>query len=162
MERFRLERTAKTHFIYIIAGIIFISLILPIGCSKEELTAPVSFKPPGVYSGTYYVLRDWQTPNEDMSLANITIDFKGDLTYIMTVNSVTPESQFRPCSVNGSYVFRGDSLTFTYTNNNPNPHQEICDPSVGPLGVFEYSVVQNTLMFISRGTDYRKIELAGK
>jgi len=143
----------------ILSGMVLCIILFASACEKDEPTASASFNPPGIYNGTYYVLRDWQTPDEDTSLANITIDFKGDLTFIMTINSVTQDSDFSPCSVNGTFIFRGDSLSFDYSNLNP--HQEICDPTVGPQGVFKYYIVRNTLVFISRGTDYRKIELAG-
>jgi hypothetical protein len=156
-----LRRASRAPLYYISAAVILILLYLSFGCSKDEPTAPVSFKPPGVYSGTYYILRDWQSPsNEDTSLAYVTFNFYSDLTFRMDVDSVAALSEFSPCSVNGTFVFRGDSLNFDYSN--PNPNVEICDPSVGPQGSFEYMVVQSTLTFISRGTDYRKIEFGGK
>jgi len=161
----RLRQISSNQIIIIFfIGVVFGILLIPYGCDKDEPTKSVSFDPPGIYTGTYYILRDWQDPDyEDTSLAYITITFKSDLTFTMTiddVDTVTVESEFSPCSVNGTYVFSRDTLSFDVSNLHPDP-SEICDPSVSPDGSFAYSVVQNTLVFISHGVDYRMFQLDG-
>ncbi len=162
MEQLRLRRTAKTPFSYFIAGIIFISLILPLGCSKEEPTAPVSFKPPGVYSGTYYVIRNWQSPDNEMkSLAYVKFDFTGDLNFTMTIDSPATGSDFNLCNVSGTYLYRNNILTLSVLDSNVN--YQTCNPTMCPNGDFTQSIVQDYVVFI-RGADstYRKINLIGR
>jgi hypothetical protein len=159
----KFKKTSKTTFYFLLAAAILVLLSLSSGCNKEEPTASVSFNPPGVYGGTYYVIRDWQDPDyEQTSLANVTFNFNAGLTFTMSMDSVGAGSEFRLCSVSGTYVYKSGVLTLTIIN--PHTNVETCDPNMGPEGAFNFSVVGNTIFFTYASTAdkiYRRIEFAG-
>ena len=153
------RQVAKTNLKYLNAGIILISLCLPIACEKHKPIALVLFEIPGSYSGTYLMVRDYMTPTETECQAHVTFDFRSDNIFSMNVNSNAENNSLNLCSVRGTYIFIGASLTLNVADSNL--YQKVCDPKEGPQGVFKQRTFENIFIFINSGTTYRKIELVG-
>ncbi len=146
----------KRIFIFSLLILLSALLILYSSCSKNSTGNQVSFGP-GSYKGTYTVIRNWGTANQEDPKVD-TMIFK----FISPPDSFrmewfVPGGAHRFCEANGAFRFGNDSLTLMRITK---VGGEQCNPDEIPQGQYDYSIDHSTIIF--RAPDsviYRRIEL---
>jgi len=143
------------------AALVLLGIFLVLTCGGDKGTEPVSFRPPGEYSGTYRVVFDWLTNDSTWAQGNVHFNFRTDNSVFMWVSDTGSAGDFHICSVSGTYVFTGDSLILDISNTNL--QNDLCNPTASPQGGYKHTIDGDYLVFEIRTPDpYRKIELLGR